>query len=363
MSDESRDWRADLGLVNGASVSFEAIANVPERELQPLWPGILWLGKPTLLVGDPGLGKSQLALAIAATVSSGGTWPCSSDKAEVGDVLLVSAEDDAGDTIKPRLIAAGANLDRVHVVTATHLVDDDGERTESLLTLTDHGSALVAAMRRMSNPRLLIVDPFSAFMSGTDSHNNAEVRAALSTLAKAAQELMVAVLLIGHLNKGAGGKAMYRAAGSLAFVAAARAAYLVERDPDDQAFRLMLPIKNNLAKDTCGFRFSIAEADNGAPYVRWADQAVVEGADELLARIAVPREAATDSRVREVCDWLKAELADGLPHSAAQLWEESEGKGFSKRAVKQACVSLGLHKRQIGFRGAWHWQLPHGGTT
>jgi hypothetical protein len=360
-SHAATDWRQNLGATDGVYLSVDRIADIPVRELQPLWPGVLWLGKPTLVVGDPGLGKSQLALSIAATVSRGSVWPCNAGTAESGDVLLLSAEDDAADTIRPRLTAAGADLDRVHVVTATHAIGESGELCQRFLTLTEHSVALLSAMRRLPQPRLLVIDPLSAFMSGVDTHKNGEVRSALALLARAAQELRVAVLCIGHLNKGSGGKALYRAAGSLAFVAAARAAYVVERDPDDAMFRLMLPVKNNLAKDAAGFRFSISEADNGAPYVRWADEAVTEAADDVLARVIAPRDAGVDSHQREVADWLRAALADGEPHLAAELWQQAEDRGFSRRHVQGACNTLRVHKRQLGFRGAWNWQL-HGCT-
>jgi hypothetical protein len=218
-------------------------------------------------------------------------------------------------------------------------------------------------MRKLAEPKLLIVDPISAFMGGTDTHSNAEVRTALATLAGAASELRVAVLLIGHMNKGTGSKALYRAAGSLAFVAAARAAYLVERDPDDELFRVLIPVKNNLARDALGFRFSIAEADNGAPYVRWAEGAITERADDVLARITAPREAAADARLREVCDWLRTALDDGQPHEAAELWRQATERGFSRRHVTQAAATLRIEKRQTGFHGAWTWRFRHGSTA
>jgi hypothetical protein len=126
----------------------------------------------------------------------------------------------------------------------------------------------------------------------------------------------------------------------------------------------MIPIKNNLARDATGFRFSICEADNGAPYVRWADEPVTEAADDVLARASAPREAARDARQREVTEWLRGELvAAHEPREAAALWRASEGRGFSKRHVHAACRELTVNKRQMGFRGAWHWALPHGVTA
>src|SRR5450631_839388 len=88
-------------------------ASIEPRAIEHLWPGVLYIGKPTLLVGDPGLGKSLVTADIAARVSKGTHWPLGAANAGPGDVLMCSAEDDPGDTIVPRLMAAGADLKRI----------------------------------------------------------------------------------------------------------------------------------------------------------------------------------------------------------------------------------------------------------
>jgi hypothetical protein len=147
--------------------------------------------------------------------------------------------------------------------------------------------------------------------------------------------------------------------GSLAFVAAARAVFAVVRDPENAERRLMLPVKNNLAVDTEGFSFCVNVADNDAPYVAWGDEAVTQQTTDSVLEEALlsPRESAVSARVREVCDWLKSELArEARP--AADLWRKSEELGFSRRDVNRAKKQLGVLGEVKGFRGAWHWSLP-----
>ena len=158
--------------------------------------------------------------------------------------MLLNAEDDFADTIRPRLDAHYANCERVFCLTSmSDLKRDIGQ--------------LRTAIERVENCRLVIVDPVSAYMGQADSHNNSEVRAVLSPLADLAAETRVAVLAVTHLRKGEGA-AMYRAMGSLAFVAAARAAWAVCRDKTDPRRRLMLAVKNNLAADVAdGLAFTI----------------------------------------------------------------------------------------------------------
>ena len=101
-------------LEEGSRLHIVRVSDVQTRELEPLWPGILWVGKPTLLVGDPGLSKSTLACDVVARVTRGGGWPCAVPATIQGEVLMLSAEDDVADTLRPRLEAAGADVDRVH---------------------------------------------------------------------------------------------------------------------------------------------------------------------------------------------------------------------------------------------------------
>jgi putative DNA primase/helicase len=234
--------------------------DITPRDLMPLWDGVLWLGKPTLLVADPGLGKSMVTIDIAARVSRGMPWPCESAEHAPADVLMLSAEDDPDDTIVPRLTAAGADLERVSFFEAVRQFDREGHAHEEAVSLDQHIDALrTAIVRREAS--LVIIDPIAAFLGATDSRVNSEVRALLAALGRLAAELRVAVLVVSHLNKANGANAVYRITGSLAFVVAARAVFAIARDPERSERRLMLPIKNNLGRDTEGYAYAVSVAD------------------------------------------------------------------------------------------------------
>jgi putative DNA primase/helicase len=156
-------------------------------------------GKLVLLGGPPGLGKSQLT-AFIAVVSNGGTWPCGEGSTLPADVIFMSAEDGIRDTIVPRLMAAGADTSRVHIVAAATKPDGTGRKTFSLETDVD---LLEATAKEIGSVRLIIVDPISAYMGGADGNGNVETREVLEPLAEMADRLRIAVVAVTHLNKAA----------------------------------------------------------------------------------------------------------------------------------------------------------------
>lgn len=252
--------REVMRLVGAASeIAPLIIRRVADIEAQPvrwLWPGRIARGKVTMLAGHPGLGKSQLALDVAAIVTAGREWPVDGICAERGSAIILSAEDDPADTIRPRLEAAGADLARCHVVDAAQDIGDDGKPRRRGFSLVDDLARLDAELRRIGDVAVVVIDPVTAYLGATDSHHNAEVRAILAPLADLAAQHSVAVLAISHLRKSVAGDAVLQVTGSLAFAAAARAVYIVARDPDDRARRLMLPAKNNIGEDRTGYGYA-----------------------------------------------------------------------------------------------------------
>lgn len=322
---------ADPGL---AGASIVRLSDVKPEPVRWLWPGRIATGKLTLIAGDPGLGKSFLTLDIAARVSTGASWPDAPKvRFEPGDVVLLSAEDDVADTIRPRLDAAGADVNRIIAIDAVRALDKAGKLSARPVDLSQDVQYVEAAMDQLSTPKLVVVDPISAYMGQTDSHNNAETRAMLAKLADLAARRGVAVVCVSHLNKGAGRSAVYRVTGSLGFVAAARTVWSVSRDEHDHERRLMLPIKNNLAKDTDGLAYSLYAAEGAVtPCVAWEDETVAMIADDALN---AGDDGAGKTAVEQAVEWLRDQLAAG-PIKPAEVIARACEAGYSESTVQRA---------------------------
>jgi len=342
------------------------MSDVAPTMVEWLWPNRIAIGKVTLIPGDPGLGKSFFSLDVAARVSTGAPWPDdpSGTKRDPGGVVLLSAEDDPADTIRPRLDAALADVNRIVLLRGTLAKAPDGKIQERWFSFEDDLPALEAAIGEVDDCRLVVVDPISSYMGKCDSHNNAEVRAVLGPLARLATDKKVAVVCITHLRKG-DGSAIYRAIGSLAFVAQSRAAWCIVKDREDPTGRrrLMLPVKNNLAEDSTGLAYKIARAgDSAAAFVQWESEPVTKSVDEALT--APKRNGPEAEDRREAEEWLRRTLATG-PRLAKEA--EDEGKAqyaFSQRTIERARKEVGVKAYRPEPLGPWWWRLEaasHGG--
>ncbi len=327
------------------------VSDIPAQELQWLWPGRIPLGKLTLFAGDPGLGKSFVALDIAARVTRGEKWPDDEQcNGGPGSVIVLSAEDDPADTIRPRLEAAGADVTKVHILQAVRRIKPNGESRLEHFSLETDLVSLQDAVSSLGDVRLVVIDPISAYLGNSDSHVNAKVRSLLSPLAELASGLRVAVLAVTHLNKNTS-SALYRATGSIAFVAAARAVWLFAKNPDDPGQRLMLPGKMNLAPDQTGLSYTLKEERARVVAVVWGE-AVRLSADAVLQPEAVEEK----SERLEAMDWLRERLAEG-PVSQREIKGDAKAAGIAWRTVRRAKDSLGIMSEKEGFKGGWRWQL------
>ena len=333
------------------------MADVKSEPIQWLWPGRIALGKVTMIAGDPGLGKSLVTITLAAHVSQGYPWPVDLSTCPQGGVVMLSAEDDPADTIRPRLDAAGANASYIYMVTMVREHTDDGIK-EHCFSLDRDLVALDGVLTRTAACKLVIIDPISAYLGGTDSHKNADIRALLSPLAALASKHKVAIVVVTHLNKSAQTNALYRATGSLAFVAAARAVFAVTKDKDDPTRRLMLPIKNNLGKDTSGFAYKVDTADNDAPVVTWERDPVEITAEEALT----PASDADHSEREEAVTWLLDVLAEG-PIQAKEMQTLAREAGHSWSTIKRAKKEASVASTKQEFSGKWVWEIPTKGLT
>lgn len=331
------------------------LSDIQPEEIQWLWPGRIALGKLTLISGDPGLGKSLLTTTIAAVVSKGFQWPVDKKEAPVGDVLLLSAEDDPADTIRPRLDAAQADCSRIRVIQSIQSFDEEGKQVKSLFSLKKDIETLDNLLVEIPECKLVVIDPISAYMDGTDSHKNADVRALLAPLNDLAAKYKVAIILVSHLNKGSG-NALYRTTGSLAFSAGPRAAYVVARDQENPTRKLFMPTKNNIAAEMGGLAYSIAVAENGSPIIAWEQEPVSMTADEALTALDSYER---NSPVEEAVDFLKQVLSGGAA-KASDVKKEAREAGIADRTLQRARERMGINPQRRGFggEGGWTWELP-----
>lgn len=345
-------------------VVAQSLADIAVSRISWLWQGHIARGKLVLFAGHPGLGKSHVGLYVAAILSNGGTWPDGST-APQGCVIVLSAEDDAGDTLKPRLLALGADQHRVHVLHAVRDVDDRGHPIERGFSLVDDTDRLAAMIERIGNVVAIVVDPLTAYLGDIDGHKTVEVRAVLRPLAALAAKYQLAVVGITHLRKSPDGDAVLLVTGSLAFVAAARAVYYVIKDGAVPKRRLVLPVKNNLARDTSGWAYTIEPATvaDGIPTscLVWEPDPVDGTADDELQRQRAsdrqkPGPKAGTARKMEA-DFLRTVLADG-PVNVFDIKRQATDAGLSWRTVERAAKDIGIITRKLGFADGWAWELP-----
>jgi hypothetical protein len=328
-----------------AAARVTRLADVAPEPVSWLWPGRIARGKLTLLVGDPGLGKSFLSIDLAARVTRGWGWPDgAAGPPEPGNVVLLTAEDDLADTVRPRLDAAGADAGRVCAIEAIGWSERGGQRRRAVRLDTDM-PLVERAIADVGDVRLVVVDPISAYSGDVDSHKNAELRGLLSELSEMAQRHKLGVVGVTHVNKAREGQAIYRVTGSIAYVAAARAAWLVARDPRDGEGRqrVFVPIKNNIGPDQTGLAFRLdAVAGGGVPIVAWDREPVTLTADEVLAARRGP------SEVDRAAAWLRDALAGG-PAAADDVRRRAEAAGISPGTLRRAKELMGVLSRREGF--------------
>jgi putative DNA primase/helicase len=355
-------WRDEwFKTETAAHLISRCAADIIPKQIDFLWPGRIARGKHTAIAGEPGDGKSQLSIYVAATISRGGEWPCGEGRAPIGNVIILNAEDGADDTVVPRLIAADADLKRVHIVSA--VLQEDGKRRRSFNLQADL-ALLERKIAEIGDVALIIIDPISSYMGKTDSHKNAEVRGALEPLSEMAEHLKVAVLSITHFSKtGAANnsRALHRFIGSIAFIGAPRAAFAVIEDAENEGRILLLHAKNNMAPKPQGIAYRLVQRIVGeegggivASYIAFDSEPVTMSADEALRANdgGGDRTAATEAE-----DFLQDKLSQG-PVSAKEGEEHARALGIAPRTLKRARKKLGVIAEKIGLKEGWTWRLP-----
>ena len=322
------------------------------RKIDWAWYGRIARGCVTLLAGRPGNGKSFISADIASRVSTGTDWPDGSSS-PLGDVLLMAAEDDPSFTIRPRLDACGADVNRVFVLQGGMAVDGD-KKTEWHINIADV-DIIRDALDRLPDCALIVVDPIGSFLGGkTDAHRDNEVRGMLTPLADLARERNIAVLLVCHTRKSAGnnlGNAPLDdgVLGSVAFAGLARNVWHVVRDEQGRGF--LRPGKSNLCRPAEPLGFAIT----GEPAaVEWRTLGESEIA-ELEAPPEKTKPGPEAEALGEAIDWLRGQLANG-PLTRREIEERLKDEPFGLTTIRRAKAALGVTAQREG-RDSF-WRLP-----
>ena len=331
---DNRRNEPNLKLINMEQVEIEKI----DWLLYPFIP----FGKVTIVQGDPGEGKTTMVLQIIAKLTKGeAVLPSGSDEPaleektmalEPVNVIYQTAEDGLGDTIKPRLLSAGADCSRVMVI-------DDNDQA---LTMMD---ARLEEAIIQTKARLVVLDPIQGFLGAdVDMHRANEIRPLMKRVALLAEKYHCAIILIGHMNKNSNGKSSYRGLGSIDFQAAARSVLIVGRIKDEPEIRVVCHVKSSLAPEGKSIAFRL-DKDTGFEWIGEYDIS----ADDLLSG---------DNRGQKIHvakEFLQEFLVSG---SVAQtkVAEEAEVRGIKKKTLWNAKKELEIDSVKIGNQ--WFWMLP-----
>ena len=318
------------------------MAKIQETKTEWLWYPYIPYGKVTIIQGDPGEGKTTLALNIAAALTRGRTVtgetkdPITGEELYPCPVLFQTAEDGLGDTVKPRLLAADADCGYISGVDESHypLTITDGRLDEAL---------------RLTNARLIILDPLQAYLGAdVDMHRANEVRPVMSYLANMAEQFGCAIVLIGHMNKNMGTKAAYRGLGSIDLTAAARSVLLVARDKRDSDRRIVMQIKSSLAREGRPVAFRLGENN----------QFTFEGECEadpenMLMGLGTP--GIQPKQIDLARQFLMSELGSGEAKPVKLLTEKAKEIGLSMDSLKAAKKELDI--RSFKNTMSWYWGM------
>ena len=319
----NRNYFKSIMLKEPSKPETVKIIRMSDVELTPvewLWKPYLPFGKLSVLQGNPGEGKTYFAMHLAAACTNGKLLP-NMERMEPFNVIYQTAEDGLGDTVKPRLMEAEADLERV-------LVIDD---RDTPLTLADE---LIARAIRENNARLVIIDPVQAFLGADVDMNRAnEVRPIFRSLGDIAQATGCAIVLIGHLNKAAGTQSTYRGLGSIDITAAVRSLLFIGKLKDSPTTRVLIHEKSSLAPPGQSLAFSLGD-EKGFEWIGAYDIT----ADELLAGTDT---AKTESKTAQAQMLILELLADGKRMPSAELEKTVNERGISSRTMRTAKSRIG----------------------
>jgi len=345
-----------------ATLDSAAASTFEMRGVQWFWPNRFALGKLGLICGLPDRGKGLIISYMIAKATTGGDWPCNEGNATQGKVLLLTAEDDRGDTIVPRLVAAGADCKHVEIISMVR----QGENRR-MFSLVSDLALLRQKIDSVGDVVLIVIDPMSAYLGvgKVDSYRAADVRGVLSPLTDLAAEKKIAIVAVMHFSKKADvSNAMLRVSDSIAFVAAARHCYVVVDDAENKR-RLFVKAKNNLSPDMAALSYTVDTRPVGtdpetneliaAPYIVWGNEHVNVTATEAMQ---AEDTGVSKSGPRDIAKKFLADILALGPLPKNEIKEAADANLISNATLRRAKDELGVIAKKTGVKEGWTWQLP-----
>lgn len=325
------------------------MSDVQLEQVQWLWPGWLALGKLALLEGKPSLGKSTLALTLAARVSTGTPFPDESTdtRREPRDVVLLSAEDSAGDTLKPRLLEAGADLSRIHLLQG--IISDQDDKRPDMLHLPEDVDVLEDVIRQ-TNAAFCVMDVLAAYTGmrrNISVNNDADIRTMLSPLTAMLTDTHASGVGLRHWTKSGDDDLVNRGGGSIAISAAARHIYACVQHPENDQLYVLICAKNNLAAKPEPLSYSIVSGDTyNTARLQWQGPIDITVQELMRSRGNQLPGADEHTEQERAQSYVFTALIDG-PLFANAVISTGLDAGFSKATVQRAATQLGVHKHRV----------------
>ena len=321
--------------------TFRQLSKFEAKSPNWFWEPYIPYGMITILEGDPGLGKTFVALYLASRLSAGGTLPSGDQLAKQGAAYL-SYEDDPNYTLRPRGEAMGSDPKRIHVLDSDFVLDTEGfEKLEKLIGDKSIG--------------LVVIDPFvAAISSKTDMYRSNSIREVLNELKVIAAAHDCAIILVRHLTKTQHEKAIYQGGGSMDYIGAARSALRVSVHPEDADKRVMVHIKHNIGPQGVSWAFRLQDKGKGEiPELVWEGECSIRPEDLINSTARKP------SPIEDAREFLKRELAE-KPRLAERLKSMAKNKGIADRTLTRARDDLDIKPYQK--KRKWYWPRYEGSS-
>jgi hypothetical protein len=356
------DFAKDPGKkAEGSGLITRKASDYEIERIHWLWPGYIPSAKLTILAGDPGLGKSTITLDLAARISRGSMMP-NDVRGLTGMTLMASAEDTPADTIVPRLIAAGANRDKIEIIEEVKDPDEiNPDETRFLCFPRDN--EFLRQKLISSGARLLIIDPLNAFIEkNTDTYKDQDIRLVLHPLNKIAEETGTAILIVAHLTKNEESSALYRVGGSIGFIGAARSVLAVSKTKEGS--RVLYSLKNNLAAHptALGYETKQVQKRNNNGSGHWKGEMVVKSNgirwlgevdfDPFQKQATVADNDSLEAAIK----FLNDELKEQGEVDTDSLFKEARSAGVPRPVLNRARTHLKITVKKVN--GTWRWKWP-----